>query len=515
MTIRESSSYVEVLAVGDRNTLAATYAEALTVGDRNALAGTYAEVLIGPPDDLSLVGKINKFAKRMRLEVRSIRAALAAESTARQAADNAMVPKLVPSGGTSGQVLKKAGADDYQLYWGTDNAGSGGGGSSIDDRRYVPAADEVSIDEFNDKNLDAAWVRVDGVGAPSAYVAWIEDAEQLMAQHTVAADSASAIHAILRPMTAMAVNDAFVTAFTLYGHPTASYVMGGLVLANGTTYGAGKQLVNLNYTGAGSDLASDIRSFQNFNSELGNGAATVMPGAGILNYTRLVKTGATTYRVDYSPNGVAWVLGTNYTWAETPTHVGLYCSNWGQARGGVAAFEFLRRVANVGVYTIPATVTRTWSSDGTNGVLSTITSPATQFAVSQSSTYSTLTADRAIDGVTTLESHTTNSGSGQWWQIDFGATRRMTLTRYGICGRNESVHLPRNFSLQGSQDASTWTTLHSEASTGPGQNTWYSAAVSDTTAWRYVRLIQTGNNSSSDTYLVLGEVEFWGTLSTV
>lgn len=44
----------------------------------------------------------------------------------------AMMPRLVPAGGTAGQVLTKGSSADYNTTWTTPAAGGGGGGLTAD-----------------------------------------------------------------------------------------------------------------------------------------------------------------------------------------------------------------------------------------------------------------------------------------------------------------------------------------------------------------------------------------------
>lgn len=43
----------------------------------------------------------------------------------------AMTPRLLPGGGTTGQVLTKTSASDYATSWQTPAAGGGGGGGGL------------------------------------------------------------------------------------------------------------------------------------------------------------------------------------------------------------------------------------------------------------------------------------------------------------------------------------------------------------------------------------------------
>lgn len=218
------------------------------------------------------------------------------------------------------------------------------------DRRWVVGANETSIDEFNDESLNPAWVRVDGTGALATSVTWEEGADSLVANHTATADTASFIHALLRPLASIggapAVGDAFVTALTLQGHPGANYTMGGLVLADGTTFGAGLQIITLNFL-TGNAQTNDCRAFNTFKAQTAASTARVTP-AGAVTFVRLVRVTSTTWRCDLSSNGTAWTLGASaVTHTITPTHVGLLSSNWGGAVAGQCSYEFLRRVSGI------------------------------------------------------------------------------------------------------------------------------------------------------------------------
>lgn len=109
------------------------------------------------------------------------------------------------------------------------------------------------------------------------------------------------------------------------------------------------------------------------------------------------------------------------------------------------------------------------------------------------------------------ESHTTAAAS-RWWKADFGAND-VVLTKFAMAGRDGASGLyPRNWKVQGSNDDVAWTDLATVVGAGPSSGTWYSVTITDATAWRYVRVLQTGNNSGGTTHLVIGAVEMWGTL---
>ena len=59
---------------------------------------------------------------------------------------NLMTPRLLPAGGSSGQVLAKTSASDYATAWTTPAAGGGSTGRSIDGGGADPEPRSGSID---------------------------------------------------------------------------------------------------------------------------------------------------------------------------------------------------------------------------------------------------------------------------------------------------------------------------------------------------------------------------------
>jgi len=217
--------------------------------------------------------------------------------------------------------------------------------AGIGDRRWNVPVGWTSFDEFNNASLDAAWVRVDKSGG-TARAVWTEAADVLSVFNN-GEDAASELHAMMRPLSgvggSLIAGDAFVTHLSLNGS-NGAYVMGGLVLADGVTSGAGTQLITLSFTNNGA-LSVDTRVMTNY-QVAGAQSTTVGYPHGPL-YERLVFLGGTTWRTDISPDGVSWVPGTTVSCAITPTHVGVHCSSWGSGIKGVSSYEFIRRVAGV------------------------------------------------------------------------------------------------------------------------------------------------------------------------
>lgn len=261
----------------------------------------------------------------------------------------------IPPGGAADQVLTKLSATDYDVVWDTPTGGGGGGGTG-NDGRWTVGTGETTIDEFNDNTLDAAWARVDGTNAPAGNVTWAEGADSISALQT-AADTGNGIHALLRPLSgvggSIATGDAFITCMTLLAPPATNYSIAGLCLANGNTYGSGKQVLAEAFFDSGTPvgISNDIGSFTNFTTSTGGSEYAVQEKApfGTSQFMRLVYLGSNQWRYDRSLNGATWILGTTVTIASlTPTHVGLFTRRPSSGtHKHIACFEFIRRVAGI------------------------------------------------------------------------------------------------------------------------------------------------------------------------
>lgn len=247
---------------------------------------------------------------------------------------------------TNGQTLV---FDLVSGLWKPGTISGGGGGGTNKDRRWTVGSAETSVDEFNDSALDVAWVRVDGTGAVLANATWTEDGDALSVISN-GADTAAVIHGMMRPLSgaggALVAGDAFITCLTLMGAALTNYTMGGLVLSDGVTFGAGAQIVSLSYTDTTAKQANDVR--QSANWAISTSAGMVTSSPGVPTFVRLVMMSANVWRCDISPDGVLWIKGTaTLAYAMTPTHVGFHKTTWGSAVNGVTSYEFLRRVSGV------------------------------------------------------------------------------------------------------------------------------------------------------------------------
>jgi hypothetical protein len=109
------------------------------------------------------------------------------------------------------------------------------------------------------------------------------------------------------------------------------------------------------------------------------------------------------------------------------------------------------------------------------------------------------------------------SEPNSWIQFDF-KNRRILPTRYAIKSDNESGHHLLKWSVDGSNDGTMWTNLdRRETNDLNGNRTVKSyecqSLESSYPFFRFVRLIQTGKNSSGSDHLMLTNVEFFGKVS--
>ena len=102
--------------------------------------------------------------------------------------------------------------------------------------------------------------------------------------------------------------------------------------------------------------------------------------------------------------------------------------------------------------------------------------------------------------------------------VDLGALNAARPSWYTLRSRgqgeeNECQHHPRHWRLEGSEDGLHWTALRSHANDSAltGVNGTASWAVEGTArAFRYLRVLQTGQNSSNYNYLQVNGLEVYG-----
>jgi hypothetical protein len=110
----------------------------------------------------------------------------------------------------------------------------------------------------------------------------------------------------------------------------------------------------------------------------------------------------------------------------------------------------------------------------------------------------------------------TNNAANSWVQFDF-KDRVVSLSHYTLKSDGDSGHPLLQWKLEGSADGSSWTVLDRRNTQDLNGN--YVTKVSSCGEmssqghfYRYLRLTQTGKNSSNDDHLLLSEIEFFGSM---
>jgi hypothetical protein len=105
-----------------------------------------------------------------------------------------------------------------------------------------------------------------------------------------------------------------------------------------------------------------------------------------------------------------------------------------------------------------------------------------------------------------------------WVRYDFGSGNSKVINYYTVSAAGPQANLnrgPKTWTLQGSNDASAWTTLDTETNvpawTSVGETRMY--AMSNTTAYRYYRINITANQGATD-YVAISELGLYSTVQT-
>lgn len=212
---------------------------------------------------------------------------------------------------------------------------------NIKDRRWVPGPGQVSIDEFNEETLDGSWIRVDAAGE-AGHLTYRESGGVLSLLHT-GQDSANEIHGLVKPLGSFGIGDTLETAILgPWGRPM-NFPMAGLVLSDGTTHGAGVQLVVSTWY-ASNNRTVGIRRMTGWNAFTANADLTVGSSIGTLIYLRLIWLAENSFQWGWSADGVSWIMENAFAATITPTHLGLMASTWGGSFDMGVSFEYIRSV---------------------------------------------------------------------------------------------------------------------------------------------------------------------------
>ena len=283
--------------------------------------------------------------------------------------------RLVPSGGTTGQVLKKTGNNDYAFGWGTDNAGTGGGGGldqdAVDARiaaygRSFTAAEKTKLagietgatadQDGNDirnllENLTGA-NKLPGTALEDGSIETEQLADDAVTQAKIGPGAVGTTE-----LAANAVTTAQIASQTILGSRMGSNSVGSRVIADGavTTGKIGNLAVQEGKIADSAVTAGKINNGAVTEGKLGAlavtaakiaGGAVSLAKAGADLVARLVPTGGSDKQVltRTGATGFGWAdaaSGGGQTLAETlldRTAVGVTFSDAGADRLGVPVY---------------------------------------------------------------------------------------------------------------------------------------------------------------------------------
>lgn len=244
--------------------------------------------------------------------------------------------------GDFGQVLS-SGTNPPAVLFTVNQGGSGdvstGTGVVFYDRRWVRGSTANALDdEFRDGAIDGSWTRVDDAGH-SGYVTWTEAGDSLSLLLGNSADAAAELHAYLKA-DAMSIGD-YIQCHIVGGGESSNFPIAGLIISNGTTYGAGKQAFFGYFMSAGAAYSLSRAEWSGFSTrDAFTDTASTYFGEQL--HIRLKYSAANTFEYYYSPDGISWILIGSRSITLTPSHVGIAGSSYGSSTKFVFSFDYFR-----------------------------------------------------------------------------------------------------------------------------------------------------------------------------
>lgn len=212
------------------------------------------------------------------------------------------------------------------------------------DNLWVPANISHTLDdEFDDNSIDGAWIRVDN-SSDAANVTWTESGN-LISMKNVGAGVGGRYHALLKSLGGRSFPITIDAATRHLSQYAISYFMLGIGFADGTTYGAGSQITTRFYTrnDTATAVITGIDGLANFlTASVASDPYRIQVMGGPF-YHRIVWSAANTFQAWVSVDGVSWIqFISNYSYTITPTHFGIFTSNWGSGQPTIGSIEYIR-----------------------------------------------------------------------------------------------------------------------------------------------------------------------------
>lgn len=192
-------------------------------------------------------------------------------------------------------------------------------------------------DEFDDESF-TGWTAV----TPGSNNPTLTEVGSMLSMAHPGGDAAAALHAwVKQPANGIPANTYVEAAFRMLGR-TQNFSLAGLIFADGSTYGAGTQVV-FQFSPA---EASPIRwgSFTNYSSFVSTGSVTMLTAGPFSDvFLRFRYEGSNNWRGYVSCDGTSWADVTgSFARALTPTNVGFFVSTWGGAQPCTYSWRYVR-----------------------------------------------------------------------------------------------------------------------------------------------------------------------------
>ncbi len=218
--------------------------------------------------------------------------------------------------------------------------GGGGGGSVPEWMEYLatrlPSETAHAADDFFDDDDHTAWTQVNIAGTFTPI-----EARGLLSLKS-SGDTASDLNGMVKSIDSLEAPVTIETAVRVHGSGATGAGNAAIGFTDGTIGSSAVALTRI--WAAASQTRFDAGTLTAFDSA---GTNYMTRGVAYITthlFLRCIWKSANTFRIMISPDGVSWddIAGVNISRTITPTHFGLFVSNYGQGDAAIASYEYFR-----------------------------------------------------------------------------------------------------------------------------------------------------------------------------